>query len=142
MIDGADVLADPAGMLRALCDALGIPFDDAMLSWPAGRRDSDGVWAPAWYEAVERSTGFVAPEPRPPAPLPDALARIADAGAPALRGAGGVPLAFRGLSRTLYREHLRSILTMSAESRFRYRVFDHGDGDRSRLTGFMSGRAW
>jgi hypothetical protein len=31
-----------------------------MLSWPAGRRASDGVWAPAWYASVERSTGFAA----------------------------------------------------------------------------------
>jgi len=29
-----------------------------MLSWPAGPRASDGVWAPYWYEAVLRSTGF------------------------------------------------------------------------------------
>jgi len=34
-----------------------------MLSWPPGRRPTDGVWAPAWYEAVERSTGFAAPAP-------------------------------------------------------------------------------
>ena len=29
-----------------------------MLSWPAGKRATDGVWAPAWYDQVERSTGF------------------------------------------------------------------------------------
>lgn len=29
-----------------------------MLSWPPGPRDSDGVWAPYWYEAVWKSTGF------------------------------------------------------------------------------------
>jgi hypothetical protein len=29
-----------------------------MLQWPAGPRPSDGVWAPHWYEAVLRSTGF------------------------------------------------------------------------------------
>ena len=32
-----------------------------MLSWPAGRRDSDGLWAAHWYGAVEQSTGFSAP---------------------------------------------------------------------------------
>ena len=47
-----------AGMLAKLCAALGIAYSDAMLRWPPGRRDSDGVWAPAWYDAVERSTGF------------------------------------------------------------------------------------
>jgi hypothetical protein len=53
-----------------------------MLSWPAGRRDTDGVWAPAWYEAVERSTGFEAPERKAPPPLTDELQRIADAARP------------------------------------------------------------
>jgi hypothetical protein len=53
-----------------------------MLSWPAGRRDSDGVWAPAWYEAVERSTGFEAPDPKPAPALNDDLQRIADAARP------------------------------------------------------------
>ena len=61
VIDAADVLADPARTLGALCAALGVAFDPAMLSWPAGRRDSDGVWAPAWYASVEASIGFAAP---------------------------------------------------------------------------------
>ena len=33
------------------------------LRWPAGPRDTDGVWAPHWYAAVWASTGF-APRPR------------------------------------------------------------------------------
>jgi hypothetical protein len=45
-------------VLGQLCAAVGVPFDDAMLSWPAGPRPEDGVWAPHWYAAVERSTGF------------------------------------------------------------------------------------
>lgn len=58
VIDAADVLKDPRGMLRTLCAKLGIPFSERMLRWPAGARSSDGVWAPHWYAAVERSTGF------------------------------------------------------------------------------------
>jgi hypothetical protein len=81
VVDAADVLADPAATLAALCAALGVPSSEAILRWPAGRRDSDGVWAPAWYEAVERSTGFARPE-RPPEPLPAELARIAEAARP------------------------------------------------------------
>ncbi|MEJ1160885.1 hypothetical protein [Prosthecomicrobium sp. N25] len=61
VIDAADVLADPAGTLAALCDALAIPFRRSMLSWPPGRRPEDGVWAPVWYGAVETSTGFSPP---------------------------------------------------------------------------------
>jgi hypothetical protein len=58
VIDGADVLRDPEALLKALCAALDIPWSDRMLSWPAGPRDSDGVWAPHWYQVVESSTRF------------------------------------------------------------------------------------
>ena len=58
VVDAADILKDPEGLLRALCAALGIPFTEKMLSWPAGRRVTDGVWAAHWYDAVECSTGF------------------------------------------------------------------------------------
>jgi hypothetical protein len=78
VVDSRDLLADPEGMLRALCRALDVPFDDRMLSWPAGPRASDGVWAPYWYDSVYASTGF-APY-RPPAdPLPARLEPLAEA---------------------------------------------------------------
>jgi hypothetical protein len=83
VIEGAQVLADPRGALQALCAACGAPFDEAMLSWPPGRRASDGVWAPAWYEAVEKSTGFAPPEREAAFEnLPDGLRRIAEAARP------------------------------------------------------------
>jgi hypothetical protein len=83
VIDAADVLADPRRSLTALCEAVGIAFDPAMLAWPAGPRASDGVWAPAWYDAVERSTGFA--PPRAPVALEDlveGLRPIAEAAQP------------------------------------------------------------
>lgn len=58
VIDSADVLRDPPRTLRLLCDAVGVEFTDAMLSWPPGRRTTDGMWAKYWYAEVERSTGF------------------------------------------------------------------------------------
>jgi hypothetical protein len=58
VVDSADILRDPAGVLARLCAALGIPWDPAMLSWAPGRRDTDGIWASHWYNAVEASTGF------------------------------------------------------------------------------------
>jgi len=83
VIEGADVLAEPRGALTALCEACGLAFDEAMLTWPAGPRDSDGVWAPVWYEAVEKTTGFAAPQNEARfEELPDALKRIAEAGRP------------------------------------------------------------
>jgi hypothetical protein len=83
VIEAGDVLADPAGVLAEFCAALGIPFLEAMLAWPPGRRGDDGVWAPVWYDAVERSTGFAAP--RPPVTLDDlepALRAVAEAARP------------------------------------------------------------
>lgn len=64
VVDAADFLRAPERHLRWLCDWLGIDFTDRMLTWPAGSRDSDGVWAPHWYDAVWASTGFAAYRPR------------------------------------------------------------------------------
>lgn len=58
VIDAADFLRDPERHLRWLCELVGVEFSSAMLQWPAGPRDSDGVWAPYWYDAVLASTGF------------------------------------------------------------------------------------
>ena len=73
VIDSAQTLRAPRSTLAALCAAVGIPFTERMLHWPAGGRDSDGVWAPHWYAAVEASTGFEAP----PAEDDDVLASLA-----------------------------------------------------------------
>jgi hypothetical protein len=64
IVDAADFLRDPESSLSWLCDGLGIAFTDQMLSWPAGPRESDGVWAPHWYDAVWASTGFDPYHPR------------------------------------------------------------------------------
>lgn len=58
VIDARDVQENPARTLQLLCDAVGVEFTDAMLSWPPGLRESDGVWAKYWYAEVEKSTGF------------------------------------------------------------------------------------
>jgi hypothetical protein len=78
VIDSADISASPEPMLRALCAAIAIPFSERMLSWPKGRRASDGVWAPAWYDQVEQSTGFVRKEKGEPPILPPDLGAIAE----------------------------------------------------------------
>ena len=62
VVDANDVLADPERLLSKLCDALGIGWDPAMLSWAPGRRETDGVWAAHWYGTVEKSTGFGEPD--------------------------------------------------------------------------------
>lgn len=74
VIDSSDILAAPEAQLRGLCAALNLSWDTAMLRWDAGRRETDGAWAPYWYASVERSTGFGAPPP----PRPDVLAQYRD----------------------------------------------------------------
>ena len=77
VVDAADVLADPEATLGALCAALAIPWDPAMLAWPPGRRATDGPWAPHWYGAVEASTGFGPPETGA-VDLPEPARRLAE----------------------------------------------------------------
>lgn len=81
VVDAADVLRDPAGVLGRLCAALGLGFDEAMLSWAPGPRDTDGVWAPHWYAAVQASTGFAPYDPAP-AEVPERLRPLVAAAQP------------------------------------------------------------
>jgi len=75
VIDSRDVLENPRRTLSLLCNAVGVPFDERMLAWPAGPRPSDGVWARHWYAAVEASTGFAPYRPKD-APVPAHLAGV------------------------------------------------------------------
>lgn len=61
VLDAAEILSNPRAALGRLCAHVGIAFREEMLRWPPGRRDTDGVWAPYWYSAVEASTGFEPP---------------------------------------------------------------------------------
>ena len=67
VIDSAHIRRDPEVMLKRLCAAIGLPWDSAMLSWPAGGHADDGIWAAHWYASVHASTGFATAE----GPLPD-----------------------------------------------------------------------
>jgi len=81
VIDSADIRRDPAGMLGKLCDAVGLPFTDRMLQWQPGPRSFDGAWAPHWYNAVHRSTGFAPAEGELPE-VPDRLRPLLEAAMP------------------------------------------------------------
>jgi hypothetical protein len=72
ILDAKQLLLDPAGVLGELCARLGLPFDRAMLNWPAGSRPEDGIWAKHWYHAVHQSTGFQ-PYVEKNTPMPAAL---------------------------------------------------------------------
>ncbi len=75
VIDARDVLEQPAQTLSRLCEAVGVPFDDAMLSWPPGLRATDGIWAKHWYGEVARSTSFQNYRPRT-AEVPERLREV------------------------------------------------------------------
>lgn len=75
VLDAKELLSDPEGVLRELCRRVALPFDPAMLAWPAGERPYEGIWAPHWYQNVRRSTGFEQWRPRDE-PLPASLAPL------------------------------------------------------------------
>jgi hypothetical protein len=77
VVDSDDFLADPRGYQTEICRRLGVAFDEAMLAWPAGPRDTDGVWAPHWYAAVESSTHFGPPPGQAPEQISGALRDLA-----------------------------------------------------------------
>ena len=99
VVDSRELQSDPKGVLSELCRRLGIPFEEAMLSWKRGPRPEDGVWAKHWYKNVHRSTGFERFRPKS-TPFPkelegllaecrphyEALARLAIRGNPSTSG--------------------------------------------------------
>ena len=64
VIDSEDVLEDPESILSALCESIGIPFSQRMLSWDPGPRSCDGLWGKYWYDSVWKSSGFSPPSPK------------------------------------------------------------------------------
>ena len=62
VLNSAEILKNPEQVLSNLCKALDIPFYKEMLSWPAGAKTYDGVWAKHWYKNVHQSTHFAQQE--------------------------------------------------------------------------------
>jgi hypothetical protein len=77
VVDSGLLLENPESVLRQTCEQLEIPFDNSMLSWEAGPRKADGVWAKYWYKNVHQTTGFKTQESSNiTEPLPDSLQNI------------------------------------------------------------------
>lgn len=81
VLETTRLLADPPGVLRLTCELLDLPFDEAMLSWEAGPKPEDGVWAQHWYRRTHESTGFGRPRQRD-LDLTDEQAAVAGAARP------------------------------------------------------------
>ncbi len=59
VLESQEVLKNPEQVLSKLCEQLAIPFEKSMLSWQAGPKPEDGIWAKHWYDNVHKSTGFM-----------------------------------------------------------------------------------
>ena len=77
VIDAADFLRQPEALPALAVRLCRRGFTTSMLAWPAGPRESDGVWAPYWYDAVLRSTGFEPYRPREVELTPEGEAVVA-----------------------------------------------------------------
>lgn len=77
VLDSKQVLMTPEATLLKLCSAIGIPFDEAMLSWEKGGRPEDGIWSKHWYHNVHDSKGFKPYQPKP-GPFPEDLKPLLD----------------------------------------------------------------
>ena len=62
VIDSDDLRRDPAGVVAAWCERVGIEHRPSSLTWSAGDRPEWPLWH-TWYEGVAASTGFAAPSP-------------------------------------------------------------------------------
>ncbi len=78
VIDSKQLLDNPAAVLEEFCRRVGVPWDPAMLSWPAGPKPEDGVWAKHWYHNVHKSTGFLPFKPKTD-PFPERLKPLLEA---------------------------------------------------------------
>jgi len=58
VIDSGILLENPRVILQKLCETINIPFQESMLTWKAGPRKEDGIWAKYWYNNVHKTTYF------------------------------------------------------------------------------------
>lgn len=59
VLDADELLGEPAAALRAFCGAVGLPFDEALLSWERGPLPGWDAWG-GWHDGAIESTGFAA----------------------------------------------------------------------------------
>ena len=74
IVDSDEMLQQPRDAMQAYCDALGLLFEDAMLSWSeTENRERLDRWGSVWYQTLLGSTGFTqppSPSQRAHPPLP------------------------------------------------------------------------
>lgn len=76
VIDSDDLLENPAGIVAAWCDAVGIRFLPEALSWEPGPRDEVSWWDSGVFHANLRASDGLKPQPRKYIDLDDAPPRV------------------------------------------------------------------
>ena len=66
VVDAMSFSENPAGILAAYCEHLGVPFDRNSLSWEAREVEEWEMWD-GWHDQAQRSTGIKRAERKDPA---------------------------------------------------------------------------
>lgn len=72
VIDSDDLLGNPPVMVKAWCEAVGIPFLESALSWEPGPRDEVSWWDGGSFHENLRNSDGLKPQPRREADLSNA----------------------------------------------------------------------
>lgn len=64
LIDSDDLLEDPYGIVKAYCNAVGIPFIAEALGWEPGARDEVSWWDGGLFHENLRNSDGLKPQPR------------------------------------------------------------------------------
>ncbi|MEM9650834.1 MAG: sulfotransferase family protein [Actinomycetota bacterium] len=76
VIDSDDLLTDPATVVEAWCEAVGIPFLPEALSWEPGARDEVSWWDGGSFHENLRNSDGLKPQPKTSIDIGDAPARV------------------------------------------------------------------
>ena len=58
IINTNELLKNPKQILFQLCNKIGVPFTEKMLTWEKGPKNYDGIWGEYWYKNMYNSTEF------------------------------------------------------------------------------------
>jgi hypothetical protein len=75
VIDATDFRRQPEPIMRAYCEAIGVPFFEGATSWESGPVDVFEPWSERHRE-VDASTGIAPPQGPPEGRLPARLERL------------------------------------------------------------------
>ena len=76
VIDSDDLLADPASVVRAWCESVGILFMPSALSWEPGARNEVSWWDGGSFHQNLRDSDGLKPQPQTSVDLSDAPERV------------------------------------------------------------------